>query len=70
MTKKAGIAIETWTLSIFERHLKQAGYTFKNTGNLTPDTLLLTVETTNSEALAEVLKAAFGESARTGAPQA
>ena len=67
--KKAGIAIEKWKLSIFERHLKQAGYTFKNTGDLTPDTLLLSVETTNTEALTEVLKAAMTEAARTGAPR-
>ena len=67
---KAGIAIETWMLPIFERHLNQAGYTFKNVGQLANDLLLLSVETTNIDALTEVLLAATGEAVRTGAPSA
>lgn len=66
---KAAIAIDDWKLPIFERHLSQAGYTFKNVGNLTADTLVLHVETPNMVALGEVVKAANAEAARTGAPK-
>lgn len=66
---KAGIAIDAWKLPIFERHLLQAGYAFKNTGALADDgTLLLTVETENPGALEGVVRAANTEAARTGAP--
>lgn len=65
---KAGIAIDEWKLPIFERHLKQSGYQFDNAGHLTPDTLILKVETTNLEALEVVVRAANAEAAQTGAP--
>jgi len=68
MIKNAGIVIDDWELPMFERHLSQAGYAFKNAGHMTPGTLVLQVETTNLEALAVVLKAAADEAARTGAP--
>lgn len=67
-SKKAAIAVDEWKLQIFERHLQQAGYSWKNAGHLTTGTLVLQVETTNLEALSEVLKAANDEAARTGAP--
>lgn len=66
---KAGIAIDDWKLPIFERHLAQSGYAFTNAGRLTDGVLLLHVETANSEALQEVVKAANTEAALTGAPQ-
>ena len=66
--QKAGIAIDEWKLPIFERRLKQAGYSFENSGLLTTGTLLLRVDTTNLEALNEVLKTANTEAAQTGAP--
>jgi hypothetical protein len=66
---KAGIAIDSWKLPIFERHLTQAGYVYINQGALTPGTLLLTVTTQNAAALATVVKAANTEAARTGAPR-
>lgn len=66
--KKAGIAIDAWKLSIFQRHLQQAGYTFENKGALPSGALLLRVDTTNLEALATVVKAADTEAAKTGAP--
>lgn len=65
---KAGIAIDAWKLDIFTRHLTQSGYTFENAGPLVDDTLLLRVDTTNPEALQEVLRAANTECAQTGAP--
>lgn len=62
---KAAIAIDTWKLSIFERHLKQAGYSYMKGDGVTEDTLLLTVITDNVEALSGVVKAANSEAAQT-----
>ena len=67
--RKAGIVIDEWKLPIFERRLKQAGYSFENSGLLATGTLLLRVDTANLEALGEVLKAANTEVAQTGAPR-
>lgn len=66
---KAGVAIDDWKLAIFTRHLQQAGYTFKNTGELIEGTLLLQVDTDNHIALQEVIRAANDECAQTGAPR-
>lgn len=63
---KAAIAIDDWKLPIFTRHLTQSGYEFQNAGLLTKGTLILTVQTVNPEALAEVVKAANTEAALTG----
>ncbi len=63
---KAGIAIDTWKLPIFERHLTQAGYSFTNSGILTKGVTLLKVTTENAIALQEVLKAANDEAAQKG----
>ena len=65
---KAGIVIDAWKLSIFERHLTQSGYQFVNVGPFTAGTLALTVNTDNTEALQVVVKAANTEAALTGAP--
>jgi hypothetical protein len=67
-TKKAAVAIDTWKLPIFERHLRGAGYTWQNVGALTDDSLVLTVQTTNMQALAQVVLKANQEAARTGKP--
>lgn len=67
--KKAAIAIDEWKLSIFERHLAQAGYAFKNAGHFTAGVLILKVDTPNLEALGIVCKAANTEAAHTGAPR-
>lgn len=67
--QKAGIVIDEWKLPIFERRLKQAGYSFENSGLLTTGTLLLRVDTTNLETLDVVLKAANTEAAMTGEPK-
>lgn len=64
--KKAGIAIDTWKLTIFERHLKQSGYSFKNEGEFTKGCIMLRVDTENLEALKTVVKAANTEAAKTG----
>ena len=66
---KAAIAITSWKLPIFERHLKQSGYEFKNAGPFADGCLILSVETENVEALAGVVDAANTEAAMTGAPK-
>lgn len=65
MAKKAAIALDPWKLPIFERHLKQSGYSFENAGLLHEGALILRVETENLVALQEVVKAANTEAART-----
>ena len=52
----------------FERHLTQSGYSYTNKGAV-GDTIVLTVTTSNLEALGEVVKAANTEAALTGAPK-
>jgi hypothetical protein len=64
--KTAAIAIDAWKLPIFERHLRQSGYSFTNAGTLVPGTLILSVSTENLDALAEVVQAASAEAAMTG----
>lgn len=65
--KKVGIVIDDWKLPIFERHLKQAGYTFENKGVFHAGTLVLRVSTTNVEAMRAVVSAANSEAGQTGA---
>lgn len=62
---KAAVVLDSWKLEIFERHLKQSGYTYENVGAFTPGTVLLKVTTENPEALRIVLEAATKEAART-----
>lgn len=68
--KTAGIAIDSWKLSIFERHLKEGGYEFINAGKLLKGTLLLKVSVAEGgqQALAQVVLAANTEAARTNRP--
>ncbi len=66
---KVGIAIDNWKFAIFERHLKMAGYVFKKLNGLTPGTMLLAIETTNAQALAQVILKANQECAKTKAPK-
>jgi hypothetical protein len=67
-TKKAAVALDAWKLPIFERHLRTAGYAWEHAGALTDDALVLTVQTTNMQALAQVVLKANQEAARTGKP--
>lgn len=62
---KAGIAIDTWKLAIFTRHLEQSGYEFTQGAGIAPDTLMLYVVTDNAQALQAVLRAANTEAAKT-----
>lgn len=66
--RKIAVVIDPWKLEIFQRHLTQAGYAFKNAGHLSEESLLLRVDTTNPEALSHVVRAANTEAARTGKP--
>jgi hypothetical protein len=65
MQTKAGIAIDVWALSIFDRRLSEAGYTYDKGPGLTQDTFFLTVTTDNPVALAHVLRAACIEAFET-----
>lgn len=66
-SKKAGIFLDAWKLPIFERHLASNGYSYENRGHPgPPNTVLLTVTTSNPAALMEVIKAAQLEAAMTG----
>ena len=66
---KAGIAIDPWKLSIFERHLTQAGYVYTLAGSSASEFMTISVVTENVEALGEVVKAANSEAAKTGKPK-
>ena len=63
--KKAGIAIDAWKRPIFERRLREAGFSFTVVGELTKDTLALTVETNDMARLKIVVRAANTEAAVT-----
>ena len=64
----ANIALDSWKLDIFQRHLTQAGYKCPEAKPLIAGTLLLTIQTDNLEALQQVVQAANQEAALTGAP--
>ncbi len=53
---KVAIAIDDWKLDIFDRALTDAGFTFVKGPDVTPDTLLLSVETKFVDNLAAVIK--------------
>lgn len=66
---RAAIAIESWKLAIFNRHLTQAGYTYEIDAGPTEDSIFLTVETENRRALTGVVQAANNEAACVGTLQ-
>lgn len=66
---KVGIAIDAWKLEIFERHLRDAGYSFENCGRMVDSCILLRVETVNAVALSGIVANANAEAKRTGAPR-
>jgi hypothetical protein len=61
--KIAGIAIDAWKLPVFERRLRDSGFTFRNRGPLLIGTLLLQVEVEDgrAQALAQLVLAANNE---------
>ena len=64
--KTVGIGIDLWKFSIFERHLKNAGYEFVS-AKFVGDSLMLRVKVADDkqQALAQVVLAANQECART-----
>lgn len=60
---KAGIAIDFWKLSIFEAHLKRAGYAYTVGPGITAYTKLLTVD--DMSGLEKVIRAANAAAAKT-----
>lgn len=64
---KAGIAIDSWKLPIFKKHLEDAGYTFTQGLGVGDNTLILTVETSSPVALGEVVRRADNEARRSRA---
>lgn len=58
---KAGIAVDDWKLPVFRRRLTEAGYEYKDGGELPGGTTLLTVETDNMFKLKSVLEACQAE---------
>lgn len=63
--RTAAIAIDAWKLPIFQRVLREAGYTWEQHPGLTIDMLLLKVSTDNMQALAQAVLKANQEAGRT-----
>lgn len=54
----AGVAIDKWKLSIFKKHLDEAGFKYTEHPGVTKDTLLLKVETVSAGALQPTIEKA------------
>src|SRR6187455_56374 len=54
----AGVVIDNWKLSIFKKHLDDAGFTYTEHPDLTPDTMLMKVTTKSVAALQPTIQAA------------
>lgn len=66
--KTAAVVIDNWKLPIFEKHLKDAGYTYKQFPGLTDDALVLKVDYEWVAALNPIIQAAYHECATKGKP--
>lgn len=66
---RAGIAVDNWKLPVFREKLKAAGYTYEDKGEITPDSTMLMVETTDIVALGKVVTAANVACAVAGKPR-
>lgn len=64
---KAGITIDDWKLPIFEKHLKEGGFTYEVLPGLTKDTKTLVVTYTTVGDLYKVAKAANNECSKVQA---
>lgn len=53
---KAGIAVDNWKLPVFRKRLTEAGYSYQDSGALTNDATLLTVETADILKLKRVIE--------------
>jgi hypothetical protein len=63
---RVAVAIDDWKLPIFDRQLKQLGYSYEQVPGVVPNTFFLLVLTENVEALAEVIKTSNLEASLTG----
>lgn len=68
MMMKAGIIVDDWKLAVFRKALTDAGYTYKDGGEVKPGLTLLTVQFTDQAALQKVLQEAADECKRRGRP--
>lgn len=66
MMKVAGVVIDSWKLGIFEKHLKEAKYTYTVHPGIAKDTLTLKVEYEWVSELKPVVEAANKECANVG----
>ncbi len=62
---KAGVVLDSWKLPIFERRLKEAGYSWEQHPGVTDDTTLLQVSTNSITELHAVITAAQLEAAKS-----
>lgn len=53
---KAALGLDDWKLPIFRKRLIEAGYKYKDAGELTPGTTILTIETDDILSLKKVLE--------------
>jgi hypothetical protein len=60
MMMTAGVAIDTWKIAIFKRHLDGAGYTYTE-HPFSKDTMILKVKTASLSELEKVVEAAHKE---------
>lgn len=58
---KAAICIDDWKLSIFDKHLREAGFSYENKGHLVSGALILHVEAESANQLRPVVVAAERE---------
>ena len=58
---KAGVAIDSWKLDIFKKHLDAAGYKYDQGKGVTSDTLMLYVQYTWLSDLKPIIEAAERE---------
>lgn len=63
--KKCLIAIDSWKLPIFKKHLTDAGYQCDVDPGVSPDTLFLTVFVLSEWVLEPIVRAANNEAARS-----
>ena len=61
--KTAAVAIDSWKLTVFKKHLDAAGYKYTEGAGLTKDTLLLSVKYDWVATLKPIIEAANAECA-------
>lgn len=59
--KLAGVAIDSWKLAIFKKHLEASGFSYTVKPGITEDTLLLMVTYEKLQDLAPIVQAAQAE---------